>query len=256
MVVRLLVGISVLSAAAFGGWPRTMNAGKGDWVDSPPPHPLAYYQVDPCLRPESDNLFTAFGCIPTTEAKELERRAKTTTQVTEIGRIGGFMVYDLWYSTGMYNTPGQRDLRSVLIKTGSDEYRELDVFELFGYPDAFPASQIVQMDGQELLIVEAHNGGNNNHIFKTPYIFREGGPEKADFSAVDKTVKALLPPYMSIRGSDEDFASMETIVELYRNDTHKPPVAVKERARITITYRFLDGHAVVTGNTYEPYFNN
>jgi hypothetical protein len=253
MLVRLSACCGILAATAFGGWQRTINAGKGDSVDSPPPHPLAYYQVDPCLRPQSDALFPGFSCIPTTEPKEVERRAKTATAVTEIGKIEEFTVYDLWYSTGMFNTPGQRDVRSVLIKTGEDEYRELDVFELFGYPDLFPASQIVEMDGEQLLIVGAHNGGNNNHIFKTPYIFRENGPEKADFSAVDKAFNALIPPYMSIRGSEDDYASMTSIVELYRNDTHEAAVSVKERARITITYRFFDGHAVVTGNTYQRY---
>ncbi len=254
MLVRILVGISMLAATAFGGWTRTINAGKGEVVDSPPPHPLAYYQVDPCSRPESDNLFPGFSCSPTTEAKELERRANTTTQITEIGKIGEFTVYDLWYTTGFIAPPGKPDLRSVLIKTGDDEYRELDDWETWGALDFFPASKILEMDGQQVLIVGAHDGGNDRNIWNTPYIFSEGGPEKADFGAIDKAIKALIPPYMSVRGFEEDFASMEKIVELYRNDTHEPPVAVKERARITITYRFLDGHAVVTGNTYEPYF--
>ncbi len=186
--------------------------------------------------------------------KELERRTKTTTELIEIGKIGELTVYDLWYTRGVYSE-GHRDLRSILIQTGPDEFREFDVHDFFTAYNLYLPSEIVVLDGDPLLIVEYHDGGNNNHIYKTPYFFRENGPEKADFSAVAKAIKALIPPYMSVRGSEDDYASMQSIVELYRNDTHEALVSVKERARVTITYRFFDGHAVVTGNTYQPYFN-
>ncbi len=237
----------MLASTALGGWERTVSTGKGVVVDSPPPHPLAYYKVDPCSRPRSDKLFLIFDCTPAPEAKELERRARTTTQLREVGKIGELAAYDLWYSTGTFAPY----LRSVLIETGPDEFRELDVWRPDGPLDVNPASRIVQLDGQQVLNVGVYDGGNN--INSAPYILRATGAEKADFRAVANAVEHLTPSYMTRYQLRQDFATRTTTAELYRSGTNKQPESVRNWARITITYRFLDGRAVVTGSTYEPY---
>jgi hypothetical protein len=127
MLLRMTACMAMLAATAFGGWGRTVATRKGGFKDSPPPHPLAYFEMDPCERPASDRIGVSIDClagVPTPE--ELERRANSTAELVEIGEIGEFAIFNLWYSTGIYSPP-YRDLRSVLIKTGDDEYREIDV---------------------------------------------------------------------------------------------------------------------------------
>ena len=68
-----------------------------------------------------------------------------------------------------------------------------------------------------------------------------------------RAAKALMPANMSTQTFTEDFDKMTYTVEAYRNDLNLPPVSVSERARITVTYRFFNGRAVVMSSKYEPY---
>jgi hypothetical protein len=190
------------------------------------------------------------GAPPPSPA-ELERRANTTADVVEVGKIGKLTIYDLWYSRGIELSYSDPDLRSVLVKTAVDEYREIDVQIRHGYE--FPGSQIVVLDGEPILIIKSHDGGNHNRIDKTLYMFRQSGPEPPDFKAVGQAITKLMPPKMSVRTATDDYASMTCEVETYRNDLNLPPVDVTERGRITVTYRFVKGRAVVTSAKYEAY---
>jgi hypothetical protein len=245
MLVLLLICIALMSPPAFAGWHRQVDTAKGSFNDSPPPHPLAYFQVDPCLRPNSDALVRALECTwdgaPPPTPAEQERRANTHADLVEVGKIGEFEIFDLWYP----------DVRSVLVKMAPEMYREINV-KLVRRRDQFPSSEIIRLGDELVLIVKSNDGGNNNRIDQVVYTFRQSGPEQVDFKAVHNAAEELIPPNMSIRTAADDFASMTYKVEAYRNDLNLPPVSVTEGARITITYRFVDGHAVVTNAKYEP----
>lgn len=246
----------ILGRTAPGAWERTIQSGKGTIANNPPPHPLAYFRMDPCSRPETDQLEPWFSCVPVPQSKEeAERRTKTTTDLLEVGEIAGFRVYDLWYTRhywGQYDVGW--DARSVLVQTGVDEYRELQATELSGTVGKPTApSEILSQGAQPFLVVVYHDGGNNAFFYKTPYIFGPDGPRKVDLSPVENAIAALTPPNMGLRISVDDYTKMTSTVELYRNDTNGPPVSVNERGRITVTFRFVDGRAVVTSSKYEPY---
>jgi hypothetical protein len=182
----------------------------------------------------------------------LKRRANTRTELNEIGQIGKLKIYDLWYSRGIEDSPGgDPSLRSILVEAAPGEYREIDVQMRHGY--LFPASEIVVLDGEPILIAKSHDGGNHNRIDETLYMFRPSGLEKPDFKAVSEAVAKLTPPNMSIRVWTHDYATMTDLVETYRNDLGLPSVSVTERCKISVTYRFVNGRAVVTGSKYEPY---
>jgi len=173
---------------------REEVTGQGGFTDSPPPHPLAYFLVDPCLRPDSDALVRALECTwdgaPPPSPAERERRANTHTNLVEVGKIGGFTIYDLWFSRNGFPYPGP-DLRSVLVKTATDQYREIDVHIRRGV--AFPGSEIVQLGGEPILIAKSHDGGNHNRIAEALYMFRQSGPEPPDFKAVGRAATELMP---------------------------------------------------------------
>jgi len=142
-------------------------------------------------------------------------------------------------------------LRSILVKTAVDQYREINVQSRFG--SSFPASAVINMDGEPILIAKSHDGGNHNRIDEILYMFRANGVETPDFKAVGDAVTKLKPPNMSVRTWTHDYETMIDLVETYRNDLNLPPVSVTERGRITVTYHLSNGRAIVTGSKYEPY---
>src|SRR5271165_5686532 len=100
MLIRLLGGLVFVAATAFAEWPRFVSGnGGGGFTDSPPAHPLAYFRVDPCLRPPTDPLAGALGCTwagkPPATPEEMEGWAKTLTDLVEIGKIGKFSIFEL-----------------------------------------------------------------------------------------------------------------------------------------------------------------
>lgn len=245
----------MLAATAFAGWDRSVRTEKASFKDSPPPHPLAYFKTDPCIRPSTDRLVgsvdqcLSFPAAFPPDAAELARRANTTTDLVEVGKIGDFTIYDLWYSMGAYGTG--RELRSVLVKTGPDEYREIDVSFC---RIVFPESEIVDLDGEKMLIVIFHDGGQHSSYMKTPYVFGPEGIKEPDFSAVEKAIGNLMPPKnMSVALWTDDYAAMKVAVLFNRNDTNQPRMFVQDWGCITVTYHFFEGHAVVTGSNYEPF---
>jgi hypothetical protein len=243
-----------MGTTAFAEWERYLSGdGKGPSTDSPPPHPLAYFQVDPCLRPRTDPLVLAIECTwqgkPAPTPEELNRWTSTRIDLVELGKIGNLTIYDLWYWRG--GPYPNFDLRTVLVKTATDQYREINVQVRNG--DLFPPSEIMKLDREHVLITKFHDGGNDNNIYERLYTFGPGGPETPDFKAIDDAANKLRPPNMSTVTAKNDYASMTYLEETYRNDLNLPRVSVQERGRITVTYRFVDGRAIVTSSKFEPY---
>jgi hypothetical protein len=256
-MVRLWSAVLV-SATAFAAWPRHLTCPKCASDDSPPPHPLAYFQVDPCSRPDGDALVRDIECTWLGKAppskEELALRAKTTTRLAELGKIGDFTVYDFWYSREASNHDSYYgDMRSVLVQTGEDEYREIDVKTRYGPGDPFPPSEVIDLDGEPVLIIKYHDGGNHTWIETRVLLLRQSGPEKADFREIGDAVSQLTPAGMSGLRADDDFPSMTYSEMVYRPETYDPGHGVMEGGRITITYRFHGGRAVVTTSKYEPF---
>jgi hypothetical protein len=169
----------------------------------------------------------------------------------EVGKIGAFTIYDLWYSRGIERFADGRDFKSVLVWTGPDQIYEIATNIRRG--SEFPNEELVNLDGEPILVVRSHDGGNNNRIYERLYMFRPTGPGTPDFGPVYEAAEKLTPTNMSSRRAINDYSSMTYTVDTARNDLNLPPVAVQQRGRITVTYHFFDGHAVVIGSNYEPY---
>jgi hypothetical protein len=200
-------------------------------------------------------LVRGIACVyegkPAPTPEERKNWSNTKFELIEVGKIGEFAIFDLWYARERGFYP-DFDMRSVLIKVDEDLYREISVVEV-RRRESFPSSEVVNLDGESILVTKFHDGGNHNRIDETLYLFRPSGLEKPDFSSVAEAVRKLKPPNMSGVIDENDYESMTYMWELYRDDTNLPRVAVQERGRITITYRFVDGRAVVTSSKFEPY---
>jgi hypothetical protein len=250
MLLRLLGYTVFVAATAFAGWPRYLSGGwNGESFDSPPPHSLKYFLTDPCLRPKDDGFAFALACTvnstPTTE--ERKRWASTRTDLLEVGQIAGFTIYDLWYRRDGYSYP-YFDVRSVLVKTSASEYRELNVQARNG--DDFPASEIVILDGEPILVAKAHPGGNHNWETQMLYMFGPGGPVTPDFTAVHDAVAKLMPPNMHRIWVEDELASKTYSEEIWNNFNQEPRVP-EDGGKIVVTYRFANGRAIVTSSKFE-----
>jgi hypothetical protein len=158
-----------------------------------------------------------------------------------LGTLDRFTVLEIWYPR----------MRSILVQTGADRYREIDVFvrRYLG----FPSSEVLKPDGQQVLIVRSHDGGNNTYVFERVLRIHNGAPEVINFAAIDEMVTKMMPAHMSVRIWSNDYASRTYEVHLTRNDLGLPLVMVEDRGTITIRYRLAGNRAVVRDAEYEGY---
>jgi len=90
---------------------------------------------------------------------ESQHWSDAQAELVEIGTIGKFTIYDLYYDRTHGPYPGD-GMRSVLVKVGKDMYREINVERIIR-KDSFPSSEIVNLEGEPILIAKSHDGGNN-----------------------------------------------------------------------------------------------
>src|ERR1700691_1767340 len=124
-MVRLAVLAVLMTMPTLAAWERYVNT--RELPDSPPPHPLAYFRVHPCLRSDrKDRVLQCFadGKPPSTTFKLIR------TELIEAGKIGSFDVWDLnYFFDAGHSDINYFDMRSVLVQTGSDEFHEIYVIE-------------------------------------------------------------------------------------------------------------------------------
>jgi hypothetical protein len=142
-------------------------------------------------------------------------------------------------------------MKSVLVKTGPDEYYEIDVRTPI--QNVLPPSETIDtFNGGPLLLVQSNEGGGmRHHILDTLYMFGRAGVEKPNFLAVEKAIQKLTPPGLSILTETNDYTSPACEVTLFRIDRNAPSCCQTVEGKITVYYRFVGSRAVVTGSKYE-----
>jgi hypothetical protein len=251
MLMMLVFFVAFFGPAAFAGWPRCVNVAGNEDTDSPPPHPLEYFRTDPCLRPSSDPLVRSLGCDPAPTAEQQKRLRDVRTRLVEVGKTKRFTLYDLWYDRQLAVPSGELSyLKSVLVKSGRDEYHEIDVRT--PVDNILPPSETIDTyNGGPLLMVKSNYGGIHSPIVDTPYMFNRDGVVKPNFLAVEKAIQKLTPPGLSILAETNDYASPVCEVTLYRSDRNEPSCCQTVEGKITVYYRFAGNRAVVTGSKYQ-----
>jgi len=182
--MRIVLLLCVLTLPASAAWERLVLTPKGERIDKPQPHPLAYFTEFPILRNEGES-FCARGCSPETLA-EL-KKIKIKTELTLVGTLNGFLVYDLFYR---YETEGSPDTKTILVKIGPNLYREIYHCEpVTGGP---VPSQFVNSAGMRLLLARYRVGGKSPDL-NDYYLFDQAGSTLLDFGPVLAAAKAALP---------------------------------------------------------------
>ena len=87
MPIRTALLVFLLAAGAGAAWQRQVLTAKQAWIDTPEPHPLAYFTQYPMLREQTGDF--CYLCSP---AKRLEEAKKhdVAVEITRVGSIAGF----------------------------------------------------------------------------------------------------------------------------------------------------------------------
>jgi hypothetical protein len=179
----LLLLAAILPAKA--DWTRYLTGPKGAYSSPAPPRPLAYFRHDAFLRPET--------CDCTEEQRAAEEKAgvekNSRAEVVKVGEVTGFEVYDV-----RYQYEGVSLGKSVIVRTGADEYREI----FYGGPytnDAgfYPTSILSAGEDQTFLWFRVDYGGNRHSMEDFLFHVDSKGVTRLNLDPLWQAAKSVLP---------------------------------------------------------------
>jgi len=247
--MRLLLLAGLIAAPVGAAWQRHVSTPKTEWVDTPEPHSLGYSTAYPMLRDESGGDF-CFLCTPEkklTEAKKI----KVKTDLNLVGTLAGFAIYDLYYR---FETEGSVDTKLILVKTGSDQYREIYHREPTQIDARAVRSLFVRAGNGQLLEARYIVGGRSPDEYDY-FWFDKTGAILMDFRPIFAAAKSALPTGRTIRGIDD-----EEVPGTHYLWTHTRPLvsrfevtnAIDDQTAgiVDVEFKFDRGRVVATKTSY------
>jgi hypothetical protein len=167
-----------------GAWQRYVITPKGERVDSPAPHPLAHFTRYPALLNESGDF--CYLCPPQKRISMAMAAKEPRAEVHVVGKISGFTIYDVFYR---FQSEGEIDWKSVVVRTGTDRYREIFHNEpTEGRPNA---SFFAKLGDQMLLGVQ-----DNQYRMDTVeeyWCFADSKAFRIDFAPIWNAARKITP---------------------------------------------------------------
>ena len=244
-ILLALVSFSELSMGAT--WQRHVI--NSDRFDNPGPHPLAYFtqyprlfQLDPCEGCTSEQR--------SAQAKDMNFMA----QVERVGTLEGFAIYDVFYTM-----TGERNRwKSILVRTGQDEYREIYHTESFGPAGGSPESaEIVNVGKEQLLRTRCWEGPRSyedDHWF-----FDTAGPTIIDFRPIVVRARSVLPKGHKLSYYEDENIPGTHYLWNFDNPGLRSTLWVLKPdeqycctgGKIDVSFKFDRGRVIVTRTTYD-----
>jgi len=186
-----LLAILLLHPALQGEaqWWRSVNTGKGTWIDVPAARPMSYFRVDAALRNDSgrDECSRCTAAEKTAKVREGGVRVK----VTRAGMIAGFPIYDVFYYWREETAPAAR---SVLVERGAGRYHEL-YYQQRVQDDATIERVFFLNAGKERLLgIEGRVGGLYGLTYDAYYWFDGKGPRWVDIESLWNAARKTAVP--------------------------------------------------------------
>jgi hypothetical protein len=221
---------------------------KDAWFDTPPSHPLAHFTRYPILLDESGD----FCYLCTLQKKLAVAKAATEpkAEASLVGTIKGLTIYDVFYR---FQSEGEVDWKSILVKTEPNVYREIYHCEPTQIDaQAFP-SVIVRV-GPEFLLNSRYVAGGNKGIYHDDYYwFGQTGPIRVDFAPIWAAGQAVLPKGIQLWGGGDE-NSPETLPSM-KFRMHVLNVGDGLCCRpgvVEVAFKLDRGHVIVTEAHYNP----
>jgi hypothetical protein len=176
-----------------GAWQRHVMTPKGEWVDTPEPHPLSYFIDDPGSRCEQCDF--CWDCSP---EKRLAESRKVKADLILVGELAGFGIFDLYYR---FESDRRSDTKLILVTTEADEYREIyqcTPTTFFG-SGAMRSRLVTIGDDQFLETKYDACGGRHNLVdgstaadYYDYFWFDKAGAEFVDFRPILRAAKSVM----------------------------------------------------------------
>jgi len=115
--------------------------------------------------------------------------------------LAGFEIYDLF---DRFKCEGCVDWKSILVKKGKDQYREIYHVQPTQVDALAAAATLVSVGQDRLLRARYLVGGNQGMYSDDYYWFDENGPVLVDFGPIRKAANATLPKEYSLWGGGDD----------------------------------------------------
>jgi hypothetical protein len=247
MLARVILALLLATNSAFGQWQRQIRTMSGESTDSPAAHGMDYFRSDPCLR--NDPKVTILQCAYGATAAELARNVHTDLRL--VGKAGTLTIYELDYF--LWSRGERPGVRSILVETSPNQLHEIHLTEVSaGW--VYPA-ELIETAGQQLLKAKFEDGGIYFIVHEDYFSFGKGRPEPVDLEPIWQAARRLVPkPFEVYQPSSKiDFSLLQFQAgteNIARNDVG-PKVGCCD-GKVSVTFRLVDGHIVVTGSKYDP----
>jgi hypothetical protein len=221
-------------------WERQVSVNLDDWVDSPAMHSLAYFKDSACA-----------GRAPSQRKPDC-RPART--ELTQVGSVGALAIYDLkYYLEEDSGRPDHVGAKSILVKSGTDAYREIYFHEGMGIVDGFTDTEVVNVGGQAILHETYDEGGMYHILEDIVFSLDATGNKVMDldpiYKAASKKVPSDLVVYLPATGINFKTMTWHGGTEP-KNLTDGPKVSCCD-GEVTVVFKIERGKFVPIRATYK-----
>jgi len=246
--LELILCATLLTTPAVAQWQRVI----GNYTDVPPAHDMPFFEQHPFARGKGETSKALKEVFDQVLLPGLEVGiGKVKTELTMVGRIGNYKIYDLVYTFDAESSP---TMRSVLVQTGPREYREI-LAQGIPYMGVCQPTEILHAGTQPLILAAFSDASMYRFPTEDYLVLGQAGVARLDMSALDKAEKSVVLPE-GIRTWDPA-SSFEMAHMLYTIGTKRESeYSVKAACcvgRIEIPFR-IEGNRVIAGAA--TYVNN
>jgi hypothetical protein len=225
-----------------GPWKRHVITAKLDRFDAPEPHPLTFFTRYPSLLDEDGDF--CYLCAEPQKLAAAKLAKQPVAEVHFVGVINVFGIYDVFYR---FHTEGAVDWKSILVKTGTNLYREI-YHRQPTQPGARAWPSAIRKYGTDLLLVASYSIGGMHSLSKTDYYwFGEAGPVLVDVSPIRTAAKSALPEGQDFWDGDDGFMPQPTSPM-----TFDFGLCCGGKGHVKVKYTLVGGHIMVSEAHYYP----
>jgi len=198
--------IAFLSSLAASDWKRVVDVVNYGGIDVSTPQNLSYFVEFPELRDLDE--YICHMCTPAERAKKIrELRGPTRGMSAEVRRLGmvkGFDIFDVFYwKSDDQDTPHADGpiWKSILVKVGPDQYREIYLYQCAGVQATHPSVLIGPV------LYTQRREGNMGMQPEEYFWFDESGPTRVVQRPIVDSASRVLPagltpaPWSGLNGS-------------------------------------------------------
>ena len=204
MKLGLVLCASLLATPAVAQWERTI----GSHTDVPPAHDLPFFEQHPCARGKGESSPAIREIFEQVQAIGSQIRiGKVKTELTLVGQMGKYKIYELIYILDAGLSP---TMRSILVQTGLRQYQEILV-QAIPLMGTWERTEIVHAGTQPIIVAAFEDASMYRFPRRNYLVLGPLGASELDLSSLDKVEEAVvLPKGMSTwaPASDLDLANM------------------------------------------------